>query len=231
MRQLGYAPVSTSNQDAQLQLNALLSVGVQKRDVFADVTSGSKTAIERPGMKRLFEYAEEGDTVVVWRVDRLGRSLIDVLNTVNLLRERGAQVRSISDGIDPATSTGRLMLNMLATYGLIQIVITDHWDIRGRTWLIVWFLIMSLMSMPDSDGQTPQFGVGAAIIVAVFFLWMLAIIVPSIALTVRRLHDSNKSGWWYFISVIPFAGAIILLVFVLLPPDPAGQQYDQPTSS
>ena len=51
----------------------------------------------------------------MWRVDRLGRSLIDVLNTVNLLRERGVHVRSISDGIDPATSTGRLMLNMLAT--------------------------------------------------------------------------------------------------------------------
>ena len=52
---------------------------------------------------------------MVWRVDRLGRSLIDVLNTVTLLRERGIQVRSLSDGIDPATSTGRLMLNMLAT--------------------------------------------------------------------------------------------------------------------
>ncbi len=115
MRQLGYTRVSTSSQDAQLQLDALVSAGVQKRDVFADVTSGSKTAIERPGMKRLLEYAEEGDTVVVWRVDRLGRSLIDVLNTVNLLRERGIQVRSISDGIDPTTSTGRLMLNMLAT--------------------------------------------------------------------------------------------------------------------
>ena len=68
-------------------------------------------------MKRLFEYAEEGGTVVVWRVDRLGRSLslIDVLNTVAMLRDRGIHVRSISDGIDPATSTGRLMLNMLAT--------------------------------------------------------------------------------------------------------------------
>lgn len=115
MRQVGYTRVSTSSQDAQLQLNALAAAGVQKRDVFADVTSGSKTAIERPGMKRLLEYAEAGDTVVVWRVDRLGRSLIDVLSTVALLRGRGIQVRSISDGIDPATSTGRLMLNMLAT--------------------------------------------------------------------------------------------------------------------
>lgn len=115
VRQLGYTHVSTSSQDAQLQLDALVAAGVQKRDVFADVTSGSKTAIERPGMKRLLEYAVEGDTVVVWRVDRLGRSLIDVLNAVTLLRDRGIHVRSISDGIDPATSTGRLMLNMLAT--------------------------------------------------------------------------------------------------------------------
>lgn len=66
-------------------------------------------------MKKLLEYAEEGDTVVVWRVDRLGRSLIDVLNTLTLLRDRGIHVRSISGGIDSATSTGRLTLNMLAT--------------------------------------------------------------------------------------------------------------------
>ncbi|WP_026550867.1 recombinase family protein [Arthrobacter sp. Br18] len=115
MRHLGYTRVSTSTQDAKLQLDALVAAGVQKRDVFADVTSGSRTALERPGMKKLLEYADEGDTAVVWRVDRLGRSLIDVLNTVNLLRERGILVRSLSDGIDPETSTGRLMLNMLAT--------------------------------------------------------------------------------------------------------------------
>jgi DNA invertase Pin-like site-specific DNA recombinase len=65
-------------------------------------------------MKKLLAYVEPGDTVVVWR-DRLGRSMIDVLNTVNLLRERGVNLRSISDGIDPTTTSGRLMLNMLAT--------------------------------------------------------------------------------------------------------------------
>lgn len=89
VRHLGYTRVSTSSQDAALQLDALAAAGVQKRDVFADVTSGSRSAIERPGMKKLLEYAQSGDTVVVWRVDRLGRSLIDVLNTVNLLSERG----------------------------------------------------------------------------------------------------------------------------------------------
>lgn len=67
VRKLGYARVSTSGQDAHLQLDALVDVGVQKRDVFADVTSGSKTAIERPGMKKLLECAEDGDAVVVLR--------------------------------------------------------------------------------------------------------------------------------------------------------------------
>ncbi|WP_165165488.1 recombinase family protein [Corynebacterium qintianiae] len=115
MRLLGYTRVSTVNQDAQLQLDALVDSGVQKRDVFADVTSGSRTAIERPGMKRLLDYAESGDTVVVWRIDRLGRSLIDVLNTVNLLRDKGVKIQSLSDSIDPETTSGRLMLGMLAT--------------------------------------------------------------------------------------------------------------------
>lgn len=107
--------MSTTSQDAQLQLDALVKDGVQKRDVFADVTSGSRAAIERPGMKKLLEYAEDGDTIVVWRIDRLGRSMLDVLSTVKLLRERGVQIRSISDGIDPATTSGRLMLGMLAS--------------------------------------------------------------------------------------------------------------------
>ncbi|WNM25973.1 recombinase family protein [Demequina capsici] len=115
MRLLGYTRVSTVSQDARLQLDALTVAGVEERDVFADVTSGSRAAINRPCMKKLLEYATDGDTVVVWRIDRLGRSLIDVLNTVNLLRERGVKIRSIADGIDPETSSGRMMLGMLAT--------------------------------------------------------------------------------------------------------------------
>lgn len=61
------------------------------------------------------QTAEPGDTVVVRRVDRLGRSLIDVLTPVKLLRDREVQVQSVTVGIDPATPTGRLMLNMLGT--------------------------------------------------------------------------------------------------------------------
>lgn len=89
--------------------------GGQERDIFSDVTSGSRDAVSRPKMKKLIDYAVEGDTVVVWRIDRLGGSLMDVLNTVEALRERGIQVRSISDGIDPGTASGRMILGMLAT--------------------------------------------------------------------------------------------------------------------
>lgn len=60
MRQLGYTRVSTSSQDATLQLDALVAAGVEKRDVFADVTSGTRAAMERPGMRKLLEYAEPG---------------------------------------------------------------------------------------------------------------------------------------------------------------------------
>lgn len=98
-----------------MQVDALVAAGVQERDIFADLTSGRKEAAARPGMGRLLEHATTGDTVVVWRVDRLGRSLVDVLSTVAMLGERGIGVRSVSDGIDPATSAGRLMLNLMAT--------------------------------------------------------------------------------------------------------------------
>lgn len=115
MRALGYTRISTTHQDDRLQRDALVVAGVQPRDIFSDVTSGSRAAKDRPGMRRLLEYAAYGDTVVVWRIDRLGRSLVDVLNTVNLLRDLQVQVRSIQDGIDPATSGGRLQLGLLAT--------------------------------------------------------------------------------------------------------------------
>ena len=115
MALLGYTRVSTVHQDDELQRDALRTVGVQADHIYSDVVSGTKEARTRPGMQRLLGFARPGDTVVVWRIDRLGRSLLDVLATVHELREKNIAVQSISDGIDPATTTGRLMLNMLGT--------------------------------------------------------------------------------------------------------------------
>ena len=112
---LGYTRVSTQLQDPALQRDALLAAGVRDDRIFADVITGASGAADRPAWAKLVDYAREGDTVVVWRIDRLGRSLLDVLQTVTNLQARGIAVRSISDGIDPTTPTGRLMLGMLAT--------------------------------------------------------------------------------------------------------------------
>jgi len=101
--------------------------------VFTDITSGSRRATDRPGMRRLLEYATTGDTIVVWRIDRLGRSLIDVLNTVNLLQQRGIGLRSIQDGIDPATTSGKMLLNLLASLAEYEReLITERVQARHR---------------------------------------------------------------------------------------------------
>lgn len=114
MRLLGYTRVSPASADARPQLDALVAAGVGIHQVFSDVTSGAKDAADRPGLRRLLKQAEEGDTIVVWRIDRLGPSLVEVLDTVSGLSERGINIRSVQDEIDPSTTHGRLMLDLLA---------------------------------------------------------------------------------------------------------------------
>lgn len=113
---LGYVRTSTAAQNDALQRDALVAAGVDESHIYADVISGStRAAVDRPRFAALSAYAREGDTLVVWRIDRLGRSLIDVLATVEDLQARGIRVRSIQDGIDPSTTSGALMLGILST--------------------------------------------------------------------------------------------------------------------
>src|SRR5450759_4432339 len=109
MTLLGYTRVSAGSPDARPQLNALAFAGVEARDVFSDVTSYAKKPSDPPSMSHLLECAEKGDTIVVWRMDRLGPSLISVLDTVTMLAERGINLHSLQDVIDSSTTVGRLM--------------------------------------------------------------------------------------------------------------------------
>ncbi|TLM73129.1 recombinase family protein [Pseudarthrobacter sp. NamB4] len=102
---LGYARVSTTDQDARMQVAALEEAGVERERIFIDHMSGAKTAKERPGLTELLKYARDGDDVYCWRIDRLGRSLIDVLNTVDEMTKRGLRLHSIVDGVDPSTAS------------------------------------------------------------------------------------------------------------------------------
>lgn len=112
---LGYVRVSTTDQRGQMQFDALIEAGVPEEQIYFDQLSGAKAAKERPGLSALLSYARRDDTVLVYRIDRLGRSLIDVLNTVAEMQERGIGLRSLVDGIDLSTASGRLQLGLFAT--------------------------------------------------------------------------------------------------------------------
>jgi DNA invertase Pin-like site-specific DNA recombinase len=113
----GYTRTSTKDkQDDDLQRRALVDAGVAGSAIFSDQVSGSKEAKARSGWANLDDRLRKGDEIVVWRIDRIGRSMIDVITTVKNLLDRGIEVRSLSDGIDPATREGRLMLHLMAVF-------------------------------------------------------------------------------------------------------------------
>lgn len=106
---IGYARVSTVEQSTGLQLDALKTAGVER--VFTDEgVSGSVSS--RPELDRCLEVLREGDTVVVWRLDRLARSLKNLLELVESLSDRGIHLRSLTESIDTSSASGRLVLSV-----------------------------------------------------------------------------------------------------------------------
>lgn len=107
---LGYARVSTNEQDPQLQLDALEQVGVDR--IYTDHSSGAATA--RPQLDDMLRNARRGDTIVIWRLDRLGRSTKHLLELTADLDARGIGLRSLNEQIDTTTANGRLIFTLLA---------------------------------------------------------------------------------------------------------------------
>ena len=106
---IGYARVSTDDQNASLQVDALKKAGCLK--VFTDHASGSKAS--RPELDRMLDQLRPGDVVVVWRLDRLGRSLKNLIALVEDLADRGVGFRSLSESIDTTTANGRLFFSIM----------------------------------------------------------------------------------------------------------------------
>lgn len=111
MRNFGYARVSTTEQNMDLQLSALRAAGCH--DVLTD-EGISGADFSRPGLTALLRRLRTGDTLTVWRLDRLGRSLFDLIRLVRDLDRRGIEFRSLSENIDTGTSGGRLLFHLLA---------------------------------------------------------------------------------------------------------------------
>ena len=105
---IGYARVSTTDQDLSLQLDALQAAGCEK--ILTDTKSGART--NRPGLHTALEFVRKGDVLVVWRLDRLGRSLRDLLDIAHQLDERGIGLRSLTESLDTSTPGGRLIFQV-----------------------------------------------------------------------------------------------------------------------
>jgi DNA invertase Pin-like site-specific DNA recombinase len=110
---LGYARVSKGDeQNNVLQVKALRAAGCQR--LFEEVASGGRW--DRPELHRMLDHLREGDTVVVWKLDRLSRSLHDVLHLMERIAQAGAGFRSITENIDTTTPAGRMMMQMIGSF-------------------------------------------------------------------------------------------------------------------
>lgn len=113
MSDIGYARVSTKEQNLQLQLDALEKAGCARRDIYADDGVSGKYA-SRPRLDACLEALHPGDTLNVWRLDRLGRSLQHLVAVVNELKDRGVMFRSLTETIDTSTASGELIFHVFA---------------------------------------------------------------------------------------------------------------------
>ena len=110
-KNIGYARVSTAEQNLALQLEQLKAVGCEQ--IFSDKASGSKH--ERPGLTECLNTLQQGDTLIVWRLDRLGRSIVHLITVITELKDRGIHFKSLHDGaIDTSTASGELVFNIFS---------------------------------------------------------------------------------------------------------------------
>jgi len=120
---LGYARVSTVKQDLDRQIEALTAAGVARERIFLDKKSGA--TVDRPGLRKVIEYARDGDVIVVHTLDRLGRTVRDTLNLIHELGERGIGIRNLADPItvdssNPNDPMAQLAVVLLALFGQME---------------------------------------------------------------------------------------------------------------
>ena len=113
---IGYARVSTQDQNLDLQRTALEQAGCQK--IYEDQMSGARA--ERPGLQLLLEVLREGDTLVVWKLDRLGRSVKNLVDLISKLSEQNIHFKSLTDNIDTTSPAGRFFFHIMASLAQME---------------------------------------------------------------------------------------------------------------
>ncbi len=115
---IGYARVSTEDQRMDMQIDALVGAGVSTDHIFQESVSGYKG--KRPELMNCLRMLRKGDTLVIFKLDRLGRSIVELLELVTMLEKRGVNIHSIRDMIDTKTAVGRVMFHMLAAFAQFE---------------------------------------------------------------------------------------------------------------
>jgi len=113
---IGYARVSMTNQDLTLQIDSLQAAGVSEKDIFIEKISGALRKEKRPEFDRCMNSLREGDTLVVWKLDRLGRSLKELISIAHHLRERNIGLMSLTETIDTSTPNGQLYFHIMSSF-------------------------------------------------------------------------------------------------------------------
>ncbi|KIE41109.1 recombinase family protein, partial [Geobacter anodireducens] len=126
---IGYARVSTQDQNLDLQRSALEQAGCER--IYEDQVSGSRS--ERPGLKAMLDFIREGDTLVVWKLDRLGRSVKGLVDLVGEFSTKGINFKSLTDSIDTTTPAGRFFFHIMASLSQMERELTVE---RTRAGLI-----------------------------------------------------------------------------------------------
>jgi DNA invertase Pin-like site-specific DNA recombinase len=121
---IGYARVSTIEQKLDLQLDALKRAGVLDRDIYVEKISGGSK--RRPALEKAIRALRPGDTLVVWRLDRMGRNLLDLLKRMEYLQRHGIHFRSLTESIDTSTIMGQLLLHILGAIAQFERQLTQE---------------------------------------------------------------------------------------------------------
>lgn len=160
-RLIGYARVSTADQSTRMQIDALTKAGVMADNLHEDAVSGSKS--KRPGLELALKDCVSGDTLVVWKLDRLGRNALHLFTTIDTLAKRGVGFRSLTEGIDTTTTMGRLVLHIMGALAEFERGLIAERTAKGIRVLAAKGTKFGAKQKIDTDAAEKMFRDGASI--------------------------------------------------------------------